>query len=287
MNLLREKLIIFIGVAGVSFSGIFAKIYDAPSIYIVLMRLTITSLIMLIPFIGAVKKEREVITPKLVIMSAVSGCVLAVHFFCFFEAVRLSSLASGTLLINTSVFFVPALMYIIFREKISGMAIIGIVITFAGAAIVAMGDSGGGNALIEGDVLAIIGAFCEAIYTVIGGRCRKVMSTTLYTGIVYWFTALTALIIVLSQGIPLTGYGINNYAAALGMAVCSTLLGHSIFSRGLKYLSPAFVSTSKLGEPVIAALLAIPLFGEIPALLTVIGGAVIIAGVAWTVKYQN
>lgn len=287
MNLLKEKLIIFIGVAGVSFSGIFAKIYDAPSIYIVFMRLLITSLIMLLPFIKAVRKEKENITPKLFIMSAVSGCVLAMHFFCFFEAVRLSSLASGTLLINTSIFFVPAIMYVVFREKISGMAIIGIIVTFTGAAIVAMGDSGGGNAMIVGDTLAILGALCEAIYTVIGGRCRKVMSTTLYTGIVYWFTCMTALIITLTQNIPLAGYGINNYAAALGMAICSTLLGHSIFSRGLKYLSASFVATSKLGEPVIAALLAIPLFGEIPTMFTIIGGAVIIFGVAWTVKYQN
>ena len=86
--------------------------------------------------------------------------------------------------------------------------------------------------------------------------------------------------VTLAGGTPLTGYGAVNALTALGMAVFCTLLGHSVFSWGLKYLPPAFISTVKLMEPVFASVWGLVLFAERPGLLTVLGGAVIICGIA-------
>jgi len=61
--------------------------------------------------------------------------------------------------------------------------------------------------------------------------------------------------------------------------VFSTILGHSVFNWCLKYFSPSFVSASKLAEPVIASIIAIFLFGEIPGALQIVGGIIIIGGV--------
>ena len=60
------------------------------------------------------------------------------------------------------------------------------------------------------------------------------------------------------------------------LAVFSTILGHSVFSWCLKYFSPSFVSASKLCEPIVAAVLAGFLFGELPVLLQIAGGALIL-----------
>ena len=64
------------------------------------------------------------------------------------------------------------------------------------------------------------------------------------------------------------------------LAVFSTILGHSIFSWCLKFFSPAFVSASKLCEPVAAGLMAAFLFGEMPTPLQLLGSALVIGGVA-------
>lgn len=287
MNLFREKLFIFIGVVGVSLSGIFAKLYDAPSIYVVMMRLVFTVILLSFSYIKALKAEYKSFDRRTLIYSIIAGVMLATNFFTFFESVRLASVASGTLLINTSVFFVPFIMYVVFGERISKKAILGIVITFVGSAIVAMGDSKGGSNVLLGDALAIVGALAEAVYMIMGMLCRRKLSTTAYTGTIYTFAALTAFILVLVQGIPLTGYTTIDYGSALGMAVFCNLMGHSIFSRGLKYISPSFVSISKLAEPVFAAIIAVFAFREMPTAYTVIGGAIIIAGVVWSIKYQN
>lgn len=48
---------------------------------------------------------------------------------------------------------------------------------------------------------------------------------------------------------------------------------------GLKYESAAFISTSKLLEPVFASVMGIFMLSEMPSLYSVIGGIIIIVGV--------
>ena len=78
----------------------------------------------------------------------------------------------------------------------------------------------------------------------------------------------------------MTGCCTVNEMTARGMALFCTVLGHSVFSWGLKDLPPAFISTVKLMERVFAAVLGLALFSERPGWPTLLGGAVIIAGVA-------
>jgi len=105
------------------------------------------------------------------------------------------------------------------------------------------------------------------------------MSTTVYTFIVYVFCALSLCGATFFSGQSLTGHGMSSVMVGLLLAVFSTLLGHSIFSWCLKFFSPSFVSASKLCEPVAAAVFALFLFREVPALLQIAGGVVTIGGV--------
>ena len=86
--------------------------------------------------------------------------------------------------------------------------------------------------------------------------------------------------LALASGTPLTGYGAENLATALAMAVFCTLLGHSVFSWALRYLPPAFISTVKLLEPVFASVLGFVFLREIPSLATVTGAMLIIIGIS-------
>ena len=83
----------------------------------------------------------------------------------------------------------------------------------------------------------------------------------------------------LAGGQALTGWGPVNLLAGLGMAVFCTLLGHSVFSWGLKYLPPAFISTANLLEPVLASVWGLLLFGERPGVLVMLGGMLILLGI--------
>lgn len=52
-----------------------------------------------------------------------------------------------------------------------------------------------------------------------------------------------------------------------------------MFSWGLKYLPPAFISAANLLEPVLASVWGLLLFGERPGVLVMLGGTLILLGI--------
>lgn len=156
---------------------------------------------------------------------------------------------------------------------------LGIAATFTGSVLIALADAGSGSNILLGDLIALGGAAAMSVYTLIGKVCRRHISTTVYTFIVYSAAAVTVLILLLFAGTPVFGYAPVNLLTALGMALFCTLLGHSIFSWGLKYVSASFIATVKLLEPVFACVLGILLFGEMPAWTVIVGGGLVILGV--------
>lgn len=282
-----KKIIIILGVVGVSFSAPFIRISTAPSMVLVLYRVLIAALLLLPYELLCNRGELIAIDKKSLLLCLLSGCFLGLHFTCYFESIRLTSIASAVALVDTEVFFVAFMMFFIFRERIPGKAWIGIVLTFSGSLLIAMSDARGGDHILLGDLIALAGAACMAIYTMIGRACRKSLTTTTYTFFVYTSAALTVLIILVCTKTPLFGYGAINWLCALGMAVFCTLLGHSVFSWGLKYESPAFISTAKLLEPVFAGILGVLLFKEIPKMQVIIGGCIIILGVYIYSRFSN
>ena len=67
------------------------------------------------------------------------------------------------------------------------------------------------------------------------------------------------------------------------LALGPMLLGHTGFNWALKHVSAPTVSLVMLGEPVGATLIAmaVPAIREMPSARTLVGGAVILAGIAF------
>ena len=212
------------------------------------------------------------------LMCVLSGVFLACHFSFYFQSIAYTSIASSTVLVDTEVFFVAIVSILFLKEKISRPGAFSILLTFAGSVVLALSDRGAGSNAVYGDFLAATGAFFVALYTLIGRVERRKLSTTLYTFLVYGSAALTLAGFCMVTGTSVVGYEPKNYALGLGLALCCTLLGHSVFSWGLKYLPATFISTAKLGEPVFATVLGVFLFGQIPALQQVAGAVIILAG---------
>lgn len=277
-----KKLVIILGVLGTSFSAVLVKFSDAPSTVLVFYRMLCC--VLLLSTLIALQHRDELKETKLknILLCVVSGIFLGAHFTCYFESLRYTSIASSVVLVDTEVFFVALGGVIFLKEKLSPGNWLGIVVTFAGSVVVAMGDRGGGQLL--GDLIALAGAMCSAVYTLIGRRVRRDMSTTVYTWIVYFFAGLVALVSSACGGFDVVHIGMKNLLVAFGLAVMCTLLGHSVFSWGLKYEKASFVSTVKLLEPIFASVLGILLFREIPSVSSVAGGMTVICGIILCIR---
>jgi drug/metabolite transporter (DMT)-like permease len=234
-----------------------------------------------------VRQELVTLDKKKVCLSAVSGVFLAIHFVLWFESLQHTTVASSTTIVCTEVIWVALGFCIFMKGKLKGKAILAIAITFAGSIVIACADSVSGGVHLYGDVLALLAAIAVAVYTLIGRIIREKVSTTVYTYVVYSACAFVLVLTCMVQGYALFDYGISAIIVGALLAIFSTILGHSIFSWCLKYFSPTFVSASKLCEPVVAAIFAGLLFGEVPAIPVFAGGAMILGGVLYYSKIER
>lgn len=285
----HPMIMIVVGVLGISLSSIFVKYSMAPSAVTAAYRLLWTVVLMTPVTFGSreIRTELFQVNPKTLLRSCLSGLFLAIHFTLWFESLRHTTVASSTTIVCTEVIWVSLGYALFLKGKMSLKEIMTIGVTLGGSVLIAFADSGSGGTHLYGDILSLLAAIAVAVYVLIGREVRKTASTTVYTYIVYSSCAAVLLLMCLIQGNALWGYGISGIIVGLLLAVFSTILGHSIFSWCLKYFSPSFVSASKLCEPVAAAILAGFLFGEIPSVMQIAGGILILGGVLYYSRLEK
>ena len=284
----RPMAMIVLGVVGISLSSIFVKFSTAPAAVTAAWRLLWTVALMT-PVVwgrGAVRRELLGVKWPLALLSALSGLFLAIHFVLWFESLNRTSVASSTTIVCTEVIWVCLGWWLFMGGRVPGKALAAIGVTVVGSVVIAFADSGSRGHL-SGDILALLAAVAVAGYTLIGRAVRSDTSTTVYTYLVYTVCALVLVLTCVFQGQALLGHGSSPIWVGLALAVFSTILGHSIFSWCLKYFSPAFVSASKLCEPVGAAALAAAIFGQIPSAMQLLGGALILGGLVWYSRMEG
>ena len=64
-------------------------------------------------------------------------------------------------------------------------------------------------------------------------------------------------------------------------------MGHTVFNWALRYVQASIISGTILAEPVVAALLAWIVLSERPGLPTIVGGAVVLAGLYFLLKGRS
>lgn len=281
--------VLLLSVFGASCSNFFTRFSHISSMSLVTLRMLIT-----MALFGAVLlatggwRQLRAMTRRQLGWCAASGFVFSLHLVASFEAVRNASVATSNVLLCTEVIFVALGGLLVLHSKLDGGSWVCILLAFGGAATVALGNGGGGAgpAPLYGSLMALTGAMLSAAYTLIGRYQRSGgLSTTCYTFVVYGCCTVSILALDLIFGEPVAAAAPREYGLALGMAVCSTFLGHSLFSYCLKFLHPAYVSAGKLLIPVVSGLAAIPIFGEVPSPTALAGCAVVLLAVlAYTLR---
>ena len=282
-------ILIAVGVIGISLSSIFVRYANSPSAVTAAWRLLWTVILMTPVVLGKkeVRQEFAQADKKSILLSALSGLFLAIHFVLWFDSLSHTTVASSTTIVCTEVIWVALGFCLFLKGKLSWKAVAAIAVTLLGSIAIAWSDSGSGGSHLYGDILALLAAIAVAVYMLLGRVVQKKLSTTVYTFLVYSACLITLVITCLAQGENMFAYGLRPVIVGLLLSVFSTILGHSIFSRCLKFFSPAFVSASKLCEPVVAAILAGFLFGEIPAPLQIAGGVLILGGVLYYSRLES
>jgi drug/metabolite transporter (DMT)-like permease len=210
---------------------------------------------------------------------ALSGALLAVHFASWIASLSFTSTAASVALVCTNPIF-AALFGTLLGDRVARREVAGIAIAGAGCAVLAGGDwRAGGDALI-GDGLALFGAASGAAYLVVGRRLRTAVPLLPYLGAVNAIAAVGLASAALAIGAPLAALPAQSYVACACAALVASFIGHSLLNAAVRATPTHLVALAVLGEPIGSSLITWIAFGEQPPAHAVLGGAVVLAGIA-------
>jgi drug/metabolite transporter (DMT)-like permease len=212
-------------------------------------------------------------------LAALAGVALAFDLALWNTAVNVTTAANATLFANTAPLWVALGAWLLFRERLRPVFWGGLGLTLAGAAAIAGGDFLRHASLGWGDLLAVGASLFYASYYLITQRGRRWLPPLPYVWLAGIVSTGVLLVLSLVLGMPLTGYPPTTYLAFLGLALITQVTGYVSVAYALGHLPASVVSPTMVSQPVITALLAIPILGEPLTATQWIGGAAVVAGV--------
>ena len=165
------------------------------------------------------------------------------------------------------------------RQRLTKATVTSIIVSVAGGGIIGFGDFATGGQALLGDLLAVIGAICAAVYLLLGRNLRPRLSLLSYIAICYGSAALFLWLAVIALQLPVRGYDTQTITAFWAMALVSQIIGHSSYNWALKWFSTSFVAVALLGEPIGSTIMAYLIFDEGLTWSKLIGGLLILSGI--------
>jgi drug/metabolite transporter (DMT)-like permease len=268
-------------VLAVSAAAIFIRLAEAPAIAVAFWRCALGAAVLLPP---ALVRGDRFPTGRTLYAGVASGVALGAHFGFWISSLDFTSVAASVVLVSTQPIFVAVLAYLVFGERTAPLSFAGILVALAGTAIIAA-DRTVGSAALLGNVLALLGAVTVAVYVLIGRSSRTGGVGVLpYSVVVYSAAAATLLPAALVFDVPLWGFSGETWFWIAAITLGPQLMGHTVFNWALRYVEASLISGVVLAEPVLSALLAWLILSERPGLLTMLGGAVVLAGLYLLLK---
>jgi drug/metabolite transporter (DMT)-like permease len=188
------------------------------------------------------------------------------------------------LFVHIDPIFVAVVSHFYLGERIGRGTLVGIALAFVGVATIAFSDAGVSGVSLLGDLLAMIGAIMLGLYILAGRRLRQSLDLVSYVTPVYATSAVTLALASLASGTSLWPYPRSELLLFLAIAIVPMIFGHTVYNWTLKWLSAPLVSISLLGEPVGATILAYLLLDEVPSVLALSGGVLILLGIYQCVR---
>ena len=256
---------------------------SVPAITMAFWRMMIASTILWVYsiFINPKPLKRESL-----VLVALAGVFLGLHFACFFWGVRNTSIANATLLGNTGPFFTVVLT-LIFYKVISKKVFFYLIVTMLGVFLIQRSDFYHNPTTSLGNIVSLLSGFCIAIVYMIAKKIRKENDNISYGRTLFLFAALTVGVICFATNESILSFELKDLKWFLFLGIVPSILGHNSLNYALKYLSPTAIASVPLGEPVIASLFGWFLFGEVITKNSLVGAPFVLVGIYFIVKRSN
>jgi drug/metabolite transporter (DMT)-like permease len=253
-------------------------------------RLTIAAIVLLaIAFLRAPASLR--VAPRRAAILAAAGVALAVHFATWIASLQYTSVATSTLLVATTPIWTATYDAVILHRPLTRRALA----AFAAGALGVYAVVGFNHTAapipghdVAGALLALAGGMAIAAYFILVREVRADLGTRTIVTHTYGWAAVVLIVVAAAFRQPLPPLAdATAWSGIAAMALVSQLLGHTAMNASLRWFTPSAVAFSTLLEPVVAAALALVIFGEGVAPIAIAGAVVLLVSIAVVLREES
>jgi len=238
-------------------------------------RMLVATVLLAVPFYRRTRTTNQ-LARRAIWIAILGGTLFAADLATWATGVTLSGATTPTLLANTAPVWVGIGTLIVFRRSLPISFWLGTLLALLGAGLV-LGLEASHERV--GSALGLVAGVFYGGYFLVTQRGRDRLDSLSYFWLASASSALVLLLLAAGFRLPLTGYPAASYLNFLAMGVVTQVFGYLAVSYALGRFPASIVAPTLLGQPVITALLAVPLLGETLAPVQILGGAAVLAGV--------
>ncbi len=256
------------------FTGILGKLISLETVHLVWYRMgfAFISLAIFLYF----KKQLFTISRKHFFQILGVGALVTIHWLCFFESIKTSTVSIAVVCLSTSSLFSALIEPIFFKRKLLTYEVIMGIIVFGALAFV-MGTE---SKYIWGYIYGILSALFGTLFTVFNAKYIKKMDAAQITMIEMLAGLIIISGIIIFQGDinGLSAISINDFYYLIILSVICTAMIFVWMTEIMRHITPYSLIMAINLEPIYSIILALIFFGD-DELMTIsfyIGSSIII-----------
>lgn len=267
------------GLIGIFVQGLYQ--FGFSSQQIVTIR-AVSAAVMLVTYVYAANKSLLKIKIRDWTYFVGTGIFSIVFFnWCYFTAIRETSLSIAVILLYTAPIFVALLSRLVFKEAFTQRKLISLILTFIGITFVI------GYLPYAADIsISAFGFFTGlgsglgyALYSIFGKAALEKYHSLTITTYTFIFAGMAMLPVSgLWQSLDVF-YNIKVWLYIVGLGFFPTVLAYMLYTKGLSYVESSRASIIATVEPLVATLVSIFIFADILTLWQIIGILLVLSGV--------
>ncbi|MFH1549629.1 MAG: DMT family transporter [Planctomycetota bacterium] len=270
-----------VGIFTLSFAGILIRLCGMNPFALSAFR-TLAGGLILLPFaLRHMRRDFPALGRRDRLLLAGAGLLMALHFVSWISSLFVTSVGSAMMTFGVLPVFASIIGHFFLGEKFRKSAAVALVVAMAGIAIISINDYAQEPASVLGNLLALCGAVTFASILCIARVLRRRMHILSYAASMYLIAGLLLAPAFFFIGDEIPGYTSEMWMFLALIIIVPQLTGHTLLNWVMKYLRAFTVNLSVLVEPVVATVLAGFILGETHTWPFFLGGALVIAGIAY------
>jgi drug/metabolite transporter (DMT)-like permease len=266
------------GILCIAWSAIFVRWTDIPGPASAFYRLLIPALVLAPTWLMDRKTPR--VSGRTFAIICTGGLFFALDLAFYNTSILKTSAANATLLGNNTPIFVGLLSWLVLRRRPTAAFWLGLVLAIAGSLVIVWGDLVERAHLGWGDAMALSASACFAVYLMATEEVRGHTGTLVFLRLAIVSSTLFLLAMNLVLRVPLGIPSSHSFAALLGLGLISQLGGYFALTYAMGHLPATVTSVSLLSQGPLTALLAALFLHEPLTAPLIIGGALVLLGIA-------